>query len=88
MCGKLWDGPWVGIGGCLSVRNGTLRLCGVFARPWVSEGGTVVEALGAMGFCVIVSLLAYGVPTANGSQRLIVIGTVSGGSDGVFVGVG
>ena len=88
MCGKLWNRPWVGIGGCLSVGNRTLRLCGVFARPWVSEGGTVVEALGAMGFCVIVSLLAYGVPTANGSQWLIVIGTVSGGSNGVFVGVG
>ena len=41
-----------------------------------------------MGFCVIVSLLAYVVPTANGSQQLIVIGTLSGGSEGVFVGVG
>ena len=72
----------------MSVRNGAFRLCGVFAGSWVSEGGTVVETLGAMGFYVIVSLLACGVPTANGSQRLIVIGTVSGGSDGVFVGVG
>ena len=60
----------------------------MYAGSWVSEGGTVVEALGAVGFCVIVSLLAYGVPTANGSQRLIVIGTVSGESEGVFVGVG
>ena len=44
--------------------------------------------LGAMGFCVIVSILAYGVLTANGSQRLIVIRILSGGSEGVFVGVG
>ena len=25
MCGKLWDGPWVGIGGCVSIRNGMLE---------------------------------------------------------------
>ena len=72
----------------MSVMNGTFRLCGVFARSWLSEGGTLVEMLGAMGFCVIMGLLAYGVPTANGSQQMIVIGTVSGRSDGVFVGVG
>ena len=34
----------------MSVRNGTFGLCGVFARPWVSEGGTVVETLGGYGF--------------------------------------
>ena len=66
----------------MSVRNGTLGLCGVFAGSWVSEGGTVVETLEAVGFCVIVSLLAYGVATENRSQWLIVIGTLSGGSDG------
>ena len=88
MCGKLQDGPWVGIMGCVSVRNETFGLCGVFAGSWVSEGGTVVETLEGMGFYVIVCFLAYGAPTANGSQRLIVIGILSGGSDGAFVGVG
>ena len=43
---------------------------------------------GGMGVCVIVSHLVYEVPIANGSQRLIVIRTLSGGSEGVFVGVG
>ena len=70
------------------VGNGTFRICGVFAGSWVSKGVTVVGTLGGMGFCVIVSLLAYLVPTAKGSQRLIVIGTLSGGSEEVFVGVG
>ena len=37
-----------------------------------------------MDFCVFVSLLAYGVPIANGSQRLIVIGILSGESEGVL----
>ena len=44
--------------------------------------------LGAVGFCVIVSPLAYGVPTANGSQQLIVIGTLSGESEGGVCGCG
>ena len=72
----------------MPVGNGTFRICGMFARSWISKSVPVVRMLGGMGFCVIVSLLAHGVPTANGCQRLIVIGTVSGGSDGVFVGVG
>ena len=54
----------------------------------MSKGGTGVGMLGGMGFCVIVSLLAYGVPTANGSQRLIVIRTLSGGSEGGVCGCG
>ena len=85
---KLWNGPWVDIGGCKSIVNGTFGFSGAFAGSSVSEGGTVVGTFGGMCFYVIVSLLAYGVPTANGSQRLIAIGTVSGGSNGVFVGVG
>ena len=72
----------------MSVGNGTYGLCGVFVRSWVFKGGMVVGMLGGMDFCVIRSLLAYGVPTTNRSQRLIVIGMLSGGSEGVFVGVG
>ena len=70
------------------VGNWTFGLCGVFARSWVSEGGTVVGMLGGMGFCVILSVLEFGVPTANRSQRLIMIRTLSGGSEEVFVSVG
>ena len=79
MCEKLWDGPWVGIGGCMSVRNGTFGLCGVFAGIWVSKGDTGVGTFRGMGSCVVLSLLAHGVPSANGSQRLLVTGTLSGG---------
>ena len=88
MCGKLWNRPWLGTKGYLSIGNETFGLCDVLARSWVSKGGTGVGTFGGMGFCVNVSLLAYGVPTANGSQRLIVIETLSGGSEGVFVGLG
>ena len=47
VCGKLWDGPWVGIGGCISVMNGTFGLCGVFAGYRVSETGTRVWKFGS-----------------------------------------
>ena len=54
----------------------------------MSKGGTGVGTFGGMGFYVIVSLLAYGVPTANGSQQLIVMRTLSAGNVRAFVGVG
>ena len=41
-----------------------------------------------MGFCIVVDLFAYGVASVNGSQQMIVMGTLLGGNEGACVDEG